>query len=133
MKPTLNQLFLILWLNAFGVRSEVNSDFGNCLQYFYKSIPPRLAGNVAEPPRSICQRYNNVYHYATLYSTGLRIPVYSAYTLPGRYSGTPEPQRRSTWFVEPQVGNSFNLVNYESKQVADWKLNLNISLKNQRD
>ena len=133
MKPTLNQLFLILWLNAFGVRSEVNSNFGNCLQYFYKSTPPRLAGNVAEPPRSICQRYNNVYHYATLYSTSLKIPVYSAYTLPGRYLGTPEPQRRSTWFVEPQVGNSFNLVNYESKQVSDWKLNLNISLKNQRN
>ena len=133
MKPTLNQLFLILWLNAFGVRSEVNSDFGNCLQYFYKSTPPELAVNVAEPLRNICQRYNNVYHYATLYSTSLKIPVYSAYTLPDPCSGSPEPQRRSTWFVEPQVGNSFNLVNYESKQVADWKLNLNISLKNQRN
>ena len=131
MKPTLNQLFLILWLNAFGVRSEVNSNFRNCLQYFYKSTPPRLAGNVAESPRYLCQRYNNVYHYATLYSTSLKIPVYSAYTLPDPCSGSPEPERRSTWFVEPQVGYTFNLVIYESEQVADWNLNLYISLKNE--
>ena len=133
MKTTLNQLLLILWLNAFGVRSEVNSGFGNCMQYFYKSTPPSLTRNFFNPPRSICQRYNGVYYYATLYSTSLRIPLYSAYTLPGPCSGSPQPQRRSRWFVEPQVGSSFDLVNHESKQVSNKKLNLNISLKYQRN
>ena len=122
MKIALNQVFLILLLNAFSARCEVDQGFGNCMQYFYKRTPPSLTRSFAEPPKSICQRYKNAYRYATLYSTSLGIPLYSAYTLPDPCSGSPEPQRRSAWFVEPQVGNSFNLVNYESKQVVDWKL-----------
>ena len=131
MKTALNQVFLILWLNTFGAKCEVDQGFGNCMQYFYKRTPPSLTRSFAEPPKSICQRYDNAYRYATLYSTSLKIPVYSAYTLPDPCSGSPEPERRSTWFVEPQVGYTFNLVIYESEQVADWNLNLYISLKNE--
>ena len=131
MKTALNQVFLILWLNAFGAKCEVDQGFGNCMQYFYKRTPPSLTRSFAEPPKSICQRYDNAYRYATLYSTSLKVPVYSAYTLPDPCSGSPKPERRSTWFVEPQVGNTFDLVIYESEQVNDWNLNLYLSLKNQ--
>ena len=113
MKTSFVQLFLIFWLNVFGVRSEVDQGFSHCLQYFYKSAPPRLTRSFADPPKGICQRYDNAYRYATLYSTSLRIPVYSAYTLPEPCTGSPGAERRSRWFVEPQVCNLFDLLNYE--------------------
>ncbi|NXR55560.1 ENDD1 protein, partial [Hippolais icterina] len=69
----------------------------SCPQFFYNRIPPN---NALRPPNRawICQRFRNSYHYATLYDTGRRIPVYSAYIYkPGR------GDRYKSWFVEPQL------------------------------
>ncbi|XP_068161543.1 endonuclease domain-containing 1 protein-like [Antennarius striatus] len=69
-------------------------NFSPCLQFFYKSWPPKgLAGT------PICQRYNNQYRFATLYSRQRRSPWFSAYL----YS-VPSGKRPSTfWKYEPQL------------------------------
>ncbi|MBN3289047.1 ENDD1 protein, partial [Polypterus senegalus] len=47
----------------------------------------------------ICQRWKNVYRFATVYDTEKKIPVYSAYTF--RTAVTTE--RDETWRIEPQL------------------------------
>uniref|UniRef100_A0A8C5XAA4 ENDD1 protein n=1 Tax=Malurus cyaneus samueli TaxID=2593467 RepID=A0A8C5XAA4_9PASS len=82
-----------LWLG----HSEVVTSFEKCPQFFYEETPP----NEALTPQNaawICQRYNNQYHFATLYDKSMRIPVYSAYI----YQPGPLPSNES-WFVEPQL------------------------------
>ena len=96
------KLFLVFCFHVVAVRSEVVDDFSNCNQYFYKTIPPRIEGYFREEPKRICQKFNDEYHYATLYSTTLRIPVFTAYTLPAPCPGN-QDDRRKTWFIEPQV------------------------------
>nr|XP_020460451.1 endonuclease domain-containing 1 protein-like [Monopterus albus] len=69
-------------------------DFAPCLQFFYRSWPPKgLSGT------PICQRYYNQYRFATLYSRARRSPWFSAYL----YS-PPEGKRPSaSWKFEPQL------------------------------
>ncbi|XP_035468075.2 endonuclease domain-containing 1 protein-like [Scophthalmus maximus] len=69
-------------------------DFAPCLQFFYRSWPPKgLAGT------PICQRYDNRYHFATLYSRPRRSPWFSAYLY------TPPAGKRpsASWKFEPQL------------------------------
>ncbi|KAJ7428280.1 endonuclease domain-containing 1 [Willisornis vidua] len=92
-------LLLQVWVSCLWLgHSEVGTSFDNCLQFFYQNNTP---SNVLEPenPAWICQRYNNSYHYATLYDRDLRIPVYSAYIY------EPQSGKRPTtpWMLEPQV------------------------------
>ncbi|XP_034050364.1 endonuclease domain-containing 1 protein-like [Thalassophryne amazonica] len=69
-------------------------DFTPCLQFFYMSWPPK--GLTGTP---ICQRYNNQYRFATLYSRPRRSPWLSAYL----YTA-PEGKRPSaSWKFEPQL------------------------------
>lgn len=69
-------------------------DFTPCLQFFYRSWPPKgLAGT------PICQRYNNMYHFATLYSRPRRSPWFSAYL----YTVPTGKRPRASWKYEPQV------------------------------
>jgi len=104
MAPMLE--LLLVFLCAGTTTSEVNDNFNNCKQdFFYQGTPPAVSypGELRE--KSICQKYNNVYHFATLYSIRYRIPIYSAYRLPlGNCQGE-QPKRRDNWFIEPQVGN----------------------------
>ncbi|XP_078344017.1 endonuclease domain-containing 1 protein-like [Oculina patagonica] len=108
MTPVL-KLFLVLCFHVVAVRSEVGGDFSKCLQFFYKEMPPRLQlrQQIEPEPQKICQVYKDQYHFATLYSGGggresLKIPLYSAYTLPGPCQGS-QPNRKSVWFIEPQL------------------------------
>lgn len=103
--PSPVQLFLVLCFLLVVVRSEV-SDFSKCNQFFYKGSPPKLQREFPQPPKRICQKYEKRYHFATLYSTSLRIPLFSAYTLADRCKGL-QPRRRSDWFIEPQVWLEF--------------------------
>ncbi|KAF7203754.1 endonuclease domain-containing 1 protein-like [Nothobranchius furzeri] len=69
-------------------------DFDPCLHFFYKSWPPK--GLEGTP---ICQRYNNTYHFATLYSRPRRSPWFSGYL----YT-TPRGRRpKASWKYEPQL------------------------------
>ena len=75
---------LLLFLCADTAFSEVNANFDRCKQeFFYKGKPPFV--NYPGPDlteKSICQKYENNYYFATLYSVEYRIPLYSAYNLP---------------------------------------------------
>ncbi|XP_051471738.1 endonuclease domain-containing 1 protein-like [Apus apus] len=85
-----------LWL---GHGEVVTSLQNTCPQFFFNGIPPN-ANMAPQTPAWICQCYENQYHYATLYDTSLRIPVYSAYIYqPGRV------HRNDSWLVEPQLVN----------------------------
>ncbi|XP_072312103.1 endonuclease domain-containing 1 protein-like [Eucyclogobius newberryi] len=69
-------------------------DFTPCLQFFYRSWPPK--GLTGTP---ICQRYNNQYHFASLYSRPRRSPWFSAYVF-----GVPSGKRpAASWKYEPQL------------------------------
>ncbi|KAG8138472.1 putative Endonuclease domain-containing 1 protein [Naja naja] len=77
----------------------VDSFQDHCPQFFLRETPPVIG--VPPSPVRICQRYQNVYRFATLYDKHNRIPVYSAYVYnPGK------AKRPRTWMVEPQLVNS---------------------------
>ncbi len=91
-------LFVVLVCSS---HCEVNEDFTKCKDFFYQGSPPVFTGSDL---KDICQYYNeSYYHYATTYSTSYRIPVFSAYLLPTGPCPGRQPERRQTWFVEPQV------------------------------
>lgn len=69
-------------------------DFAPCLQFFYRSWPPK--GLTGTP---ICQRYYNQYRFATLYNRPRRSAWFSAYIY-----GIPSGKRPSaSWKYEPQL------------------------------
>jgi len=91
---------LPLWLNA-----EVVTQFDLCKQFFYKeSEPIGFDQNYVR----ICQKYNNEYYYATLYSKNHRIPAFSAYKF-DFICDLNNAGRRSNWFIEPQVRSNLSL------------------------
>nr|XP_015208852.1 PREDICTED: endonuclease domain-containing 1 protein-like [Lepisosteus oculatus] len=68
-----------------------------CSQFFFKGQEARVG--MPNQAARICQRYNNRYHFATLYDRQKRIPVYSAYL----YRPKAGVCKRPDWFIEPQV------------------------------
>lgn len=75
-------------------------DFSPCLRFFYRSRPPT---GIAGTP--ICQRYQNRYHFATLYSRERRTPWFSGYVF-----SPPQGKRpRGEWKYEPQVKKTTGL------------------------
>lgn len=69
-------------------------DFAPCLQFFYRSWPPK--GLNGTP---ICQRFNNQYRFASLYSRPRRSPWFSAYV----YSVPLGKRPTASWKYEPQL------------------------------
>uniref|UniRef100_A0A3Q3W707 Uncharacterized protein n=1 Tax=Mola mola TaxID=94237 RepID=A0A3Q3W707_MOLML len=68
--------------------------FTPCLHFFYRSWPPKgLSGT------PICQRYDNLYRFATLYSRARRSPWFSAYL----YSVPAGKRPSASWKFEPQL------------------------------
>ncbi|GCB82386.1 hypothetical protein scyTo_0021595 [Scyliorhinus torazame] len=92
---------LVLLWNLIAPRAtegKVVQSFDECSQFFCEGIEPFMILNTTR----ICQRYNNEYHFATVYSTALRIPWYSAYKYqPG--SNSVKPSRPPKFFIEPQL------------------------------
>ncbi|XP_003448683.1 endonuclease domain-containing 1 protein [Oreochromis niloticus] len=68
--------------------------FTPCLQFFYRSWPPK--GLTGTP---ICQRFINKYRFATLYSRPRRSPWFSAYL----YTVPAGKRPSSSWKFEPQL------------------------------
>ncbi|KAM4586940.1 endonuclease domain-containing 1 protein-like [Fundulus diaphanus] len=89
-------LFLLLWFGGL-VHGELSKDFSQCLDFFYNKTPPRGFHYTAYQP--ICQRYNNIYRFASLYHRQHRAPLYSAYILSPADGKRPRPQ----WKYEPQL------------------------------
>ncbi|ETE59939.1 Endonuclease domain-containing 1 protein, partial [Ophiophagus hannah] len=68
-------------------------------EFFLRETPPVIG--VSPSPVRICQCYQNLYRFATLYDKQNRIPVYSVYVYnPGKAT------RPGKWMVEPQLINS---------------------------
>ncbi|XP_076826466.1 endonuclease domain-containing 1 protein-like isoform X2 [Brachyhypopomus gauderio] len=89
------------------------SDFSPCLNYFYRAWPPAGISGTA-----ICQRYENRYHFATLYSRERRSPWLSAYI----YSPPHGKRPKSVWKYEPQLANSHsdgNMVPFPPPEKVD--------------
>ncbi|XP_062911233.1 endonuclease domain-containing 1 protein-like [Mobula hypostoma] len=94
--------FLLLATSHPGtVQGTVVQNFQECHSFFKDGIPPQGFENMGNLVR-ICQRKENRYHFATLYRTDLRIPVYSAYMYL-RARDMVEIQRPCDWFYEPQI------------------------------
>lgn len=49
--------------------------------FVYQNEPPQVLPEMTKTSKCLCQRYNNKYHFATLYDTAMKIPVYSAYKI----------------------------------------------------
>ncbi|KAL6473338.1 hypothetical protein MHYP_G00168990 [Metynnis hypsauchen] len=111
------KLFIpVLMLLTLGAVGEVVKDFKEhaCKEFFLNDEPPEfqtngIASQVPVEGRyvQICQRYKNKYHYATLYDTFNKIPVYSAY----RYERTADctvKRPNTPWKIEPQLEDNHN-------------------------
>ncbi|XP_064882073.1 endonuclease domain-containing 1 protein-like [Oncorhynchus nerka] len=82
------------------------SDVPQCKTFFLEGTTPNLTGVLVGGTvqnqnryKPICQLYNNIYRFATLYDTINRIPVFSAYTFTG--DGGIRPSQ--SWMMEPQL------------------------------
>lgn len=94
MQSSVTVCFLLL---VFPVNAHVVENFEDCMEYFYNGHVPTWTSNNHV---HICQKFNNRYHFATLYDTTNRIPVYSAYKVE---DGKSSDHR---WMVEPQLVNT---------------------------
>ncbi|XP_074504900.1 endonuclease domain-containing 1 protein-like [Sebastes fasciatus] len=92
-------LLLLPWFGGL-VLGEISDDFSHCLDFFYNKSPPK--GFSAAGYQPICQRYENQYHFASLYHRQHRGPLYSAYVL----SPADGKRPNSTWMYEPQLAFS---------------------------
>ncbi|KAI4897140.1 hypothetical protein NFI96_028486 [Prochilodus magdalenae] len=99
----------VLMLLTLGAMGKVVRDFTECSGFFLNDEPPEFNDGTASPGRyvHICQKYQDTYHYATLYDTQNRIPVYSAY-LYKRGSDCTIPRPSKTWMIEPQLEDNNN-------------------------
>ncbi|XP_037769100.1 uncharacterized protein LOC102942341 isoform X1 [Chelonia mydas] len=88
-----------LWVGL--ALAEVGS-FRDCRNFFYQRAEPQGLdmANTAE----ICQKYHNLYYFATLYDRANRIPCWSAYKL-GDAACPGQAKKMSQWFVEPQLAD----------------------------
>ncbi|XP_015239590.1 PREDICTED: endonuclease domain-containing 1 protein-like [Cyprinodon variegatus] len=93
-------LLLLPWFGGLAV-GKISKDFSECLYYFYKNIPPR--GIIGANYQPICQEYNNIYRFATLYHKWYKTPLFSAYIL----SKADGPRPRVNWMYEPQLVNPY--------------------------
>ncbi|XP_056156146.1 endonuclease domain-containing 1 protein [Lampris incognitus] len=80
------------------VGASVSRSFKDCSQFFYMHTPPE--GIRGDALRRICQRYRDQLHYATLYDSSQRLPLYSAYI----FKKSDGKRRMDTpWMYEPQL------------------------------
>nr|XP_046175760.1 endonuclease domain-containing 1 protein-like isoform X1 [Oncorhynchus gorbuscha] len=89
------------------------SDVPQCQKFFLEGTTPNLPGILVDGMvqnqnryKPICQLFNTIYMFATLYDTTNRIPVFSAYT----FSGPPTDRRPKPepWMIEPQLNRENN-------------------------
>ncbi|XP_039512657.1 endonuclease domain-containing 1 protein-like [Pimephales promelas] len=94
-------VFLLLPCLSLG---KVSPGFGNCTEFFLNKDPPEFTPQWGTTVEKICQcvRHDKkkiTYHYATLYNTDWKIPIYSAYV----FHGYASVARVDRWYIEPQL------------------------------
>lgn len=103
-------VFLLLTLPALA-RTEVVNDFKVCKDFFLEEKAPTVLPDQNRYKR-ICQKYGETvktsqYHFATLYDTEKKIPVYSAYKYDNNIPCDSCDRKDGAWYIEPQLeGNS---------------------------
>uniref|UniRef100_A0A8P4K6Z5 Endonuclease domain-containing 1 protein n=1 Tax=Dicentrarchus labrax TaxID=13489 RepID=A0A8P4K6Z5_DICLA len=118
-------LAAFLFLSTVPTVAEVLHAFSLCEGFLLQGNPPQIPGvvngrNIQNQNRykPICQTYNDVRRYLTLYDTRNRIPVFSAYVYRGDEGGA-RPQGQ-LWNIEPQFENregNNNMVNVERNRI----------------
>uniref|UniRef100_A0A4W5M5B1 Uncharacterized protein n=1 Tax=Hucho hucho TaxID=62062 RepID=A0A4W5M5B1_9TELE len=116
MMGVLNHLSTLLLLSLLPpALSRVVEKFSvvpECEEFFLDGTTPNLPGILVDGTvqnqnryKPICQLFNNIYRFATLYDTTSRIPVFSAYT----FTGPPTKCRpNQPWMIEPQLNGVNN-------------------------
>ncbi|XP_064788916.1 endonuclease domain-containing 1 protein-like [Oncorhynchus masou masou] len=123
MMGVLNHLSTLLLLSLLPpALSHVVENFSvvpQCKTFFLEGTTPNLpgilvGGTVQNQSRykPICQKYNNMYRFATLYDTTNKIPVFSAYTFTGKVVGRPKsPGLESIDVEEMKTQHGAKLIN----------------------
>uniref|UniRef100_A0A8C6UTC1 Si:dkey-85k7.11 n=1 Tax=Neogobius melanostomus TaxID=47308 RepID=A0A8C6UTC1_9GOBI len=91
-------LFILTCFFFHAILCAVSKDFQDCRRFFYMQCPP--GGLEGATLSSICQRYRGHVYYATLYDTGRRLPLYSAYIF---QKSDGKRRADAPWMYEPQV------------------------------
>ncbi|XP_056088735.1 endonuclease domain-containing 1 protein-like [Rhinichthys klamathensis goyatoka] len=105
------RVFVVSMLLVFGF-PFIMTDFDSletCKQFFLKDQPPMISGILEKSVsknqnlyRIICQKYKNIYRFATLYDITNKIPLFSAY----KYTGHTGERPKTKWRTEPQLEDS---------------------------
>ncbi|XP_029610701.1 endonuclease domain-containing 1 protein-like [Salmo trutta] len=115
MMGVLNHLSTLLLLSLLPpALSHVVEKFSvvpQCKNFFMEGTTPNIPGILVDGTvqnqnryKPICQKFNSIYRFATLYDTTKRIPVFSAYTFTGNTTGRPN----DPWMIEPQLNGENN-------------------------
>ncbi|TKS93277.1 Endonuclease domain-containing 1 protein [Collichthys lucidus] len=113
---TKNICFLaaFLFLAIDPTLAEVVNEVKDCDQFLYQGTPPEIPGILEKGANKdqnrykvICQTYNGVQRFLTVYDTTKKIPVFSAY----EYRGSAGPRPDPTWMIEPQLDEKPTLDN----------------------
>ncbi|XP_043552735.1 endonuclease domain-containing 1 protein-like [Chiloscyllium plagiosum] len=83
----------------WATEGKVVNSFHECSQFFCNGEEPFLFKIIK--PKRICQYYRSQFHFATAYSTDLRIPLYSAYR--AKTISCEKDRRPNFFFIEPQL------------------------------
>uniref|UniRef100_A0A7N6BQD8 Endonuclease domain-containing 1 protein-like n=2 Tax=Anabas testudineus TaxID=64144 RepID=A0A7N6BQD8_ANATE len=117
-------LAVLLLLSITPTEAEVMQSMSECKGFLLKEIPPNIPGvlehgNIQIPDRYkvICQTYENVRRFLTLYDTENKIPVFSGYKYRGGEEGRPE----DGWKIEPQLEDMTNGKNMENCERAEYE------------
>ncbi|XP_059375186.1 endonuclease domain-containing 1 protein-like [Carassius carassius] len=97
-------LLLLSSVCFFALSEVVDNNFSKCKEFFLNNAPPVFTPPVGGSVKSICQclwddNDEQIYLYATLYSTTWKIPVYSAYV----FRESKNIGRCDPWYTEPQL------------------------------
>ncbi|XP_051249486.1 endonuclease domain-containing 1 protein-like [Dicentrarchus labrax] len=111
-------LAAFLFLSTVPTVAEVVEEVSLCEEFLLQGTPPQIPDIIVGRDiqnqnryKPICQTYNDVRRFLTLYDTQNRIPVFSAYVYREDGKGT----RYNKWKIEPQLENrgGNNMVNVE--------------------
>ncbi|RVE60818.1 hypothetical protein OJAV_G00184470 [Oryzias javanicus] len=105
-------LFLLLvFLPTVPIETEVVKTLADCPGFFVNDTPPEIpnilvGGNISNKTRYkvICQTFEDIKRFLTLYDTENKIPVFSAYRFTGAEEGGKRPG--SPWKIEPQLDSN---------------------------